>query len=240
MGVEPPDAGFLGTKESVNQITHCKRCGTCCIKGGPTLHEADLPLIHNHRLTPHDLITIRLGEPVFSPLSNNIEPARTELIKVAGQNDSWACHFFDQTQKLCGIYAHRPLECGLLQCWEPSTLTNIIYQHCLSRKDIVPAEDELWELIGIQETHCAFAQIAALTTEFAEGKDQTCLTEIARVVTLDLKIRQRAIHQRRLRIAEELLFFGRPLFKSLTFYQLTFTEGPQGLTVMSKSPSLGA
>jgi len=202
------------------------------------LHEADLPLIHDHRLAVHDLITIRAGEPVFSPLSNGIEPARTELIKLAGRNDSWTCHFFDQTKNLCGIYAHRPLECGLLKCWEPTDLTNVIYQHCLSRKDIVPAADELWELIGLQEEHCDFAKIASLSTEVTEVSAPAILTEIARIVTLDVRIRQRAIRMRQLSVTEELLYFGRPLFKSLAFYQLAAQEGPQGLTV-SRTTSLG-
>jgi len=219
----------------VDLITTCKRCGTCCVKGGPALHEADLPLIHDHRLHVHDLISIRAGEPVFSPLSNGIEPARTELIKLVGLNDSWTCHFFDQTQNLCGIYAHRPLECGLLKCWEPNDLTNVVYQHCLSRKDIVPAEDELWELIRLQDEHCDFAKIASLSTEVVGVSDPAMLTEIARIVTLDLKIRQRAIQMRQLSVTEELLYFGRPLFKSLAFYQLTIKEGPHGLTVKRTS-----
>lgn len=194
------------------------------------MHGEDLPLIRDHRFAVRDLITIRVGEPVFSPLANGIEPARCELIKLAGERDSWACHFHDQAENLCGIYAHRPLECRLLKCWEPTDLTNVIYQHCLSRKDIVPADDELWELMGIQEEHCNFAKIAALATELAEVSDQTILTEIGRIVTLDLRVRQRALQVRQLNLAEELLYFGRPLFKSLAFYQLASQEGPHGMT----------
>ena len=194
------------------------------------MHEEDLPLIHDQLLTVHDLITIRVGEPVFSPLINDFEPSRTELIKLTGRGDSWTCHFFDQAKNLCGIYDHRPLECRLLKCWAPTELTNVIYQHCLSRKDVVPADDELWELIGIQEEHCDFTKIAALTSELVEVSDQTVLTEIARIVTLDLRVRQRAIQIRHLSVGEELLYFGRPLFKSLAFYHLAIQEGPQGLT----------
>lgn len=220
-------------------ITSCQRCGTCCINGGPALHKADLALIHEHRLALSDLITIRLGEPVFSPLVNGIEPARTELIKLAGQHDSWACHFFNQTENACGIYAHRPLECRLLKCWQTEALTDIIYQQCLGRREVLPNDKELWELIRLQEEHCDFAKIARLSAEYTERNGQKILDEIARIVNLDLKIRQRAIQTRHLSLAEELLFFGRPLFKSLAFYQLEIKEGPLGLTVIH-TVSLGA
>jgi Fe-S-cluster containining protein len=222
----------------VNSITHCIRCGTCCAKGGPALHEEDLPLIHDHHLAVHDLITIRAGEPVFSPLTNGIEPSRTELIKLTGQNGSWSCLFFDPTQNLCGIYEHRPLECRLLKCWQPAALTRVIYQDCLTRQHIVHAADDLWELIGLQEEHCNFAKIAILVAEFARNNQPTILSEIARIVSLDLKVRQRALQIRQLSLAEELLYFGRPLFKSLAFYQLEIQEGPHALTVR-QTPSFG-
>lgn len=215
----------------MNIITSCKRCGTCCAKGGPALHSEDLPLIHSQQLAIPELITIRPGEPVFSPLVNAIEPARTELVKLAGQDGSWACHFFDQAQNLCGIYANRPLECRLLKCWEPAELTEVIYQHCLSRRDIIPTNDELWELIVIQEEHCSFAKLASLAAEFTTTLESTSQAELSRIISLDLKIRQRAIQLRQLSVAEELLYFGRPMLKSLTFYHLTCHETLRGITV---------
>lgn len=197
----------------------------------------DLPLIRAHRLALSDLITIRVGEPVFSPLVNSIEPSRSELIKVSGRNGSWACRFFSPTENGCGIYPHRPLECRLLKCWDPAALNDVIYQQCLSRRDVLPADEDLLPLMGIQEEHCAFASIAGLSAQFSENRTPEILNEIARIVTLDLKIRQRAIQIRGLTLAEELLFFGRPLFKSLAFYHMTVKEGPQGVRVTASSQS---
>lgn len=212
--------------------TNCQRCGTCCTNGGPALHGSDLALVKNHQLALSDLITIRQGEPVFSPLVNDLESAKSELIKISGTNNSWTCHFFDQETKGCGSYAYRPLECRLLKCWETSSITEIIYKDCLSRKDILPKDDNLWELINIQEDHCAFDKIVQLTTELKKNSKQEVVSEIARIVNLDLKIRQKAIQIRQLSLAEELLYFGRPLFKSLEFYQLAVKETPHGLTVI--------
>lgn len=212
--------------------TTCERCGTCCGKGGPALHGEDLPLVQDHRLLLEDLITIRLGEPVFSPLSHAIEPSRTELIKVSGRNETWTCRFFSRETMACGIYGHRPLECRLLKCWDPSALTRVIYQQCLTRQDIMPGDEELTALIEIQEEHCTFLGIDRLAQELNEGGGaEGVLREIERMVSLDLKIRQRALQVRGLSLAEELFYFGRPLFKSLAYYQLTVQMGFQGVRV---------
>jgi len=220
------------TPEPNTEPTTCQRCGTCCVNGGPALHRDDLPLIQDHRLALTDLLSIREGEPVFSPLINGLEPSRSELIKIAGYHDSWACRFFSQAQNACGCYAYRPVECRLLKCWAPSALTDIIYQQCLTRRDVLPEDDDLWELIGIQEAHCSFAMIAQLTTDGGEIRSQSHLAEVGRIINLDLKIRQRAIQTRRLSVAEELLYFGRPMFKSLGFYRLAIKEGINGISII--------
>ena len=45
----------------------CKRCGTCCIKGGPVLHSVDLALITEGVIRPDQLVVIRHGEPAYNP-----------------------------------------------------------------------------------------------------------------------------------------------------------------------------
>lgn len=218
-------------ERTIENQTACLRCGECCNKGGPSLHEPDLALIKEQHLKLTDLTTIRKGEPVVSPLTDNTEPSQTELIKLSGQGDKWQCKFYAQATNQCEFYTHRPLECQLLKCWAPSSLTNIIYKHCLSRRDVVPNNDNLWELIELQEEHCSFAQVEQLAADFTKKTDPNCLKEIARIVNLDLKIRQRAIQMRQLSVAEELLYFGRPLFKSLGFYDLAVKESHIGLTI---------
>lgn len=177
---------------------------------------------------------------MFSPLVNGIEPSRTELVKVAGSNGTWTCRFYSAEENSCGIYTHRPQECGLLKCWQPSALTAVIYQQCLTRQDLLPLDEELKALIDIQEQHCAYATMARLAAELTqEGGKEKVLTELARIITLDLKIRQRAFETRGVGQAEELLYFGRPLFKSLAYYHLSILEGPYGVRVIPAA-SLGS
>ena len=42
----------------------CRRCGTCCEKGGPALHGEDRPLVDRGQVPARCLFTIRAGEPV--------------------------------------------------------------------------------------------------------------------------------------------------------------------------------
>jgi len=221
----------------------CQRCGTCCTKGGPTLHTDDLPLLstnNNNRAGNNalrlrsQLITIRQGEPVFSPLCDGIEPAGRELIKITGRQDTWACCFFEPTSHRCLIYAQRPLECHTLKCWQPAALTGMIYQNCLSRRDLLPANDTIWPWIDLHEEQCGFAKLANLAQETAGQSVDDGLTAIARMITIDLQIRQQVVKDRQINLAEELLLFGRPLFKSLTFYGLTMREDDRGITVQRR------
>jgi Fe-S-cluster containining protein len=45
-----------------NDENPCRRCGTCCEKGGPSLHREDRPLVDNGQIPVRHLFTIRRGE----------------------------------------------------------------------------------------------------------------------------------------------------------------------------------
>jgi len=90
------------------------------------------------------------GELAFSPLSNRLEPVQKELVKLAGKGKGWVCLFFDEKKSSCAIYAHRPLECRLLKCWDTAELLSVIGQKTLSRIDIISKDDPILKFI---ETH---------------------------------------------------------------------------------------
>lgn len=58
--------------------THCRRCGTCCEKGGPALHTDDRMLIENGHIPARYLFTIREGEPVVDNVKENPIFAQTD------------------------------------------------------------------------------------------------------------------------------------------------------------------
>ncbi len=117
----------------LNANNDCRRCGTCCRNGGPALHREDIALLRRGSISHADLITIRIGEPAYSPLVDRVEPSAFELVKVAGTAASWTCRFFSAADNRCLIYENRPLECRLLNCREPEPLLAVIGRDTLVR-----------------------------------------------------------------------------------------------------------
>src|SRR5512135_2095107 len=102
-------------KTSIDR-TSCIRCGTCCTKGGPTLHAKDRHLISEGHFGTGHLVTIREGELAYGPSGEAPQPVPEELIKIAGKGKGWECIFLKKEDSSCMIYAHRPMECRILKC----------------------------------------------------------------------------------------------------------------------------
>lgn len=196
--------------------THCIRCGTCCQKGGPTLHNKDKKLILEGHLGYHHLITIRKGEPAFNPLSNQLEPVRHELVKVAGKGKTWACLFYDEKKASCTIYKHRPLECRLLTCWDTSKILPVIGKDTLSRADIILPSDPVLQLVKAHEKKCPVTKAVTLVSTLKKkNNDPKSLAKLKTLFQQDIDIRSKAVSEFKLSLAVELFYFGRPLFKIL-------------------------
>jgi len=192
------------------------RCGTCCRKGGPALHEEDNKILLAGHIEREHLITIRKGELAFSPLSNRLEPIEREFIKIAGKGKGWVCCFFDEKKSTCTIYAHRPLECRLLKCWDTAELLSVIGQKTLSRADIISKDDPILKFIKTHEKECSLEKTEGLISALLRGKDNEALLEkLTSLVQRDLTLRSQAIAKFGLSLEEELFIFGRPLFKIL-------------------------
>lgn len=195
----------------VSSKTHsCIRCGQCCIKGGPVLHNDDIALIHNNILRPGNLFTIRKGEPVYHPIEGRLIPAPDELIKIKGTDSSWTCIFFDPAEMACGIYEDRPLECRIFKCWDTKDSINFFMQGALSRKAIIHEGGVMEEIISAYEGRFpipAFMELledAILHTGNVSG-------EIKINISLDISFRKKIMKYLGAEEAEMDFLFGRPL-----------------------------
>jgi len=168
-------------------------------------------------------ITIREAEPVLNPVSQIVEPARSEFIKISGRGNSWQCCFFNGDLNQCSIYDTRPVECVLLKCWDTTELTDIIFKETLTRTDIL-TNQSLLDLINNHNQQCSFRKFEVL----AKNANYQELSQMAR---LDMTIRQEAVGSYNLSLVEELFCFGRPMFQSAAFYSVTVRETPKGLAV---------
>ena len=205
--------------------TECDRCGTCCIKGGPALHYEDMNLLQSNILNQEHLITIRKGEPVFSPGAEKPEPAKSELVKIKGKGIEWICFFFKEEEAACAIYENRPLECSLLKCWETADLEKVAGQKLLSRHDIIAQNDPLLPFIIKHNDTCPLENLDRLLAAMnRKNSRQQALADLTLLVNADMTIRARAYARFNFSLGLELFFFGRPLFKILDQFGLKTYE----------------
>ena len=196
--------------------THCIRCGTCCLKGGPVLHQEDKKTLLSGYAGHKDLVTIRTGEMAYNPLKDCLEPVPMELIKVAGRGDGWSCVFYNEQESCCSLYEHRFLECRLLRCWDPSDLISVIYQDTIRRADIINAGDPIMEVIALHEKECPHNKINALVSALSDGKKRKeIFAELSGFVHADSSLRIHAFSELGLEKEFELFIFGRPLYRIL-------------------------
>ncbi len=139
-------------------MEHCRRCGTCCLKGGPVLHQEDGELVRQGRIPLRDLVTICPGEPVHDNVRDRIRPTECDLIKIRPRKGDSRCRFYDAVVRACTIYDQRPLQCRVLKCWDPAALAAIYRRDHLSRKDLLGNLPGLWELVDTHMRKCDHRQ----------------------------------------------------------------------------------
>jgi Fe-S-cluster containining protein len=194
----------------------CRRCGTCCRKGGPVLHHEDLALVRRNVLSLHQLVTIRKGEPAYDPFLEKVAPAGREMIKIAGKGASWECLFYDAGRSACLIHAERPLECRLLQCWDTSAIEAVSRLGHIGRLDLLDSRDPMADHVSRHEKSCAYDLALPLWQSlWSPAPPQSALQELTAVMQEDLRLRGKAVETFSLSLAQELFYFGRPLFQTL-------------------------
>ena len=205
--------------------TVCRRCGTCCRKGGPALHVEDLELLRDGNLVYQDLLTIRKDEPAYSPLTDQVKPVTKELVKISGHGQSWTCRFYDPAHSSCTIHSHRPLECRLLKCWDTNDIMGVIEKNTITRLDIIGETDPMAAWIYEHEKKCPYRKTNSLLEALSSSPHPSpLLTELTAIIREDLAIRTKAVAQFHLSLPLELFYFGRPVFQVIRVEGLNFFE----------------
>lgn len=193
----------------------CVRCGTCCRKGGPGLHLEDKGLIDDGILDPGDLVCFRKGEFVFDQARECLVPLSQELIKIRGKNGGWECLFYDPSVRGCLIYAHRPVECRTLMCWDTGPIEEVMNRDDrLTRAHLVPEESGLAALIAEHEARCGLQRIAGIIQD-PERDPLSLRREILDVCSYDLSFRETLVQKIGAGMTALECYFGRPLYQAL-------------------------
>ena len=195
---------------------HCRRCGTCCKKGGPALHVEDRDLVENGRIPLKDLYTIRRGELVRDNVRECLQPLKKEIIKIkARQAGSATCRFFADDRAVCQIYSARPLECRVLQCWDTREIERIYAQGRLCRKDLIGKLEGLWELIEDHNRRCSYEKLERLISRQQRNPGEKNFEDILEMVQYDAELRKLVIEKSGLDPEMLDFLFGRPLAETV-------------------------
>ena len=216
-------------------LENCRRCGTCCKKGGPALHLEDRALVEKGHIPAKNLYTIRRGEPAYDNVRGSLIPAQTDIIKIKGIESSWQCCFYQAHSQACSIYQHRPLECRALACSDTTAVENIYNQNRLTRKDLFSHIEGLWDLIEDHQQRCDYAMFYSFQ-QLADPQHRLRHQEkILETIGYDTHLRQLLSAKGQLDAEMLDLLFGRPLSITIKGFGLKIGKDGQKLVLQTIS-----
>jgi Fe-S-cluster containining protein len=195
----------------MDRTDHCRRCGTCCKKGGPALHQKDRSAVEKGEIPLKYLYTIRKGELVWENVRGGVVPLEGELIKIKEGPDGRACTFFDAAENGCAIYDRRPVECRALKCWDTREIEAIYQRDRLRRRDLLQSVPGLWDLVASHQTECDVDRIREL-----EGHGEPDRSRLNRIMAYDREMRNLVRERSGLDPGILDFLFGRPLAQILS------------------------
>lgn len=158
----------------------CRRCGTCCRKGGPALHVQDQHLFEGPgALSLAMVVTLRAGEQAYDQPRGRLLPLAAEVLKLRGSHSAngdwlsggngWTCALLEQPDNACALYARRPAECRALSCQDPDALSAMYEADRLTRAHLLPAGHGLFAVIAEHDALVSPARIAPLADALRAG-----------------------------------------------------------------------
>jgi Fe-S-cluster containining protein len=205
--------------ESEKPPISCRRCGACCIKGGPSMHIEDKNLIESGRIGLKYLYTIRQGELAHDNVRGRLAPVSSDIIKIKGQKKKWTCVFFDTADNACLIYDSRPLECRALNCRNTQEIEQRYCENRLTREELIRNVAGLWDIVQDHHARCNYDDLhhlIRLTSD--EHHRRRAQDEILDMVRYDADIRSLVVSKGKMDTEITDFLFGRPLSETLRPY----------------------
>jgi len=225
---------FKMPEQTTVQIPQCRRCGTCCAKGGPALHQADREAVDSGKIPLKCLFTIRQGEPAYDNIRRSIAPAASDIVKVKGAADNDAtCIFLDQERVGCEIYDSRPVECRVLTCWDTRAIMAMYDRERLTRADLLARLPGLNDLVAEHQERCGYQQVALWAERIKHGHDaEQAVEALLHAIRYDQSLRQVAVARAHLDAGLLEFLFGRPLSITIRMFRLKLVKREGQVTIV--------
>lgn len=202
----------------------CIRCGECCLRSAPSLQKEDIPLVLEGHIRKKELFTIRTGETLWDNVREEVRQAAHEIVKV--KDIDGVCVFYDDPQKACRIYGHRPSQCAALECWNPSKFMGVYAGPKADRDDFVE-KGVLRELIREHDKRCAYEKLASLVEQIT-SRGEAVVERIMEMLKFDYHLRPFICKKMGIDPDETDFLFGRPLVDTISQFGLQVIRQPDG------------
>ncbi len=199
-------------------VEECKRCGTCCKKGGPCFHIEDKDLINKGAIPVKYLYTIRKGQMTFDNVRGRLMPATSDIIKMKSQNGFKTCIFY--SGEGCAVYEDRPLECRTLKCWDTDQIERIYSKNRLTRKDLIEGIEGLWDLAENHQAQCSYEKIRHQLDAMDDNNKKNTFDRILEVIRYDAHLRSMVAEKGGMEPEMADFLFGRPLWETIKGFGL--------------------
>jgi len=195
-------------------MTICKRCGTCCEKGGPVLHESDFSLVNEGKILLREIYTIRIGELVWDTVKEELIHAPEEMIKMKGTDKKAICIRY-QKNAGCTKYEERPFQCRILMCWDPTQAIENYTQNRLTRRQLIKDNPKWMEFITAHEEILSYERLHVQMKEMDGDSSKKLLLQ---TMQKDFHFREVAKEYGVLSEIQDFLL-GRPLSETIHMFR---------------------
>jgi Fe-S-cluster containining protein len=221
----------LGEKGKEEMLPICVRCGVCCLKGGPTLTVEDLELVRREEIPWVHLMTLRVGEPVHSHLTNEAFFLTEERIKIREQKGAKACALYDDANKSCTIHNSRPSQCRAQACWDPTLLQQQLSETPLTRAALFAGVEGIAALMDAHAERASFERFKAACEALTEGAFEN-VEEVLDMLAFDEHVREYASAELGIPWAAMSLILGQPLAARVRLFGLEVKSADDGTRVL--------
>ncbi|MFO7987642.1 MAG: YkgJ family cysteine cluster protein [Desulfatiglandaceae bacterium] len=223
--------------QSAKQVfkDHCTRCGECCQASSPTLQREDVPKVMAGVIPWRDLYTLRAGEPVTDNVRGGVHSLDQELLKLR-ETARGACLYYDEAEKACRVYEHRPVQCAAQKCWDDGDFMKVHAQPKATRKDLLQ-DPGLLRLVQAHEERCSIIELDRWVKQI-QSEGESAVTQVLGMLKFDHDLRQMIPERLEIASEETDLILGRPLVRIIERFGLKVAREADGsflLTVLEPS-----
>ena len=210
---------------------YCVRCGECCRQGSPALLEQDRPTLAKGAIGREDVMTQRAGERAYSNRERRVVTLAREQVKVREAPGGRGCIFLGPGGDACLIYADRPFQCRIMECWDPSRFDTVQSLPPLTRRGLLGEDHPLAPIMDEHDRRCAPAELGRLL-EAAPADVEAALE----MILFDLHVREFAADRFELSDGVAEFVFGRPLAGICRDFGYIFQADAEGRPSLVRDP----